>query len=204
MKSMKKTILYLIEFLAKNPDPLVIVSYVPLIEGLEALDLHTRTRFSHEQILVLMQRQGLQAPSSVEEACRMLDDMLDQMLPQTLREAKKQLFTTLLQANFPKKKHFLNHSMSLFLSQLEPVEKSIYEALLAYVTTLNRALSLFFCLAVDDAERLSPERFVGFGETLHVRLVAVIFNEEEKALVAQGLQELLSVYLRLYGQYLYM
>jgi hypothetical protein len=45
---------------------------------------------------------------------------------------------------------------------------------------------------------------VCFGELLHEKLLNLLFNEEEKTHLSQGLKELLGVYLSLYGKYLYM
>lgn len=199
---MKKQIIYLTEYLAKSPHEHAF--YAVVVQTLGSLELYAPSKFSQPQIVALMKHQGFQAPSSLEEGVKMLDQAFDQALPNDLQEAKKSLFMTLLQANFPKKKGFLSVSLDLFLSQLEPVEKSIYENLLAYVASMNRALSLFFILAQEDVLRFSPEQLVRFAETLHVNLFELLFNEEEQALLHQGLKELLGVYLRLYGKYLYM
>jgi hypothetical protein len=200
---MKKTILYLIEFLAKSPDALG-MPYAFMLDDLAVMELHTPTKFSQPQIVALMRHQGLNAPMSFTEGLKALDSTLEQLMPQTLHEAKKTLFTTLLATNFPKKRGFLNHSLDLFLSQLEPVEKSIYDNLLAYVAGLNRGLGFFFCLAKEEPEYFTPEAFVRFSESLHVRLLELIFNEEEQGYLSQGLKELLGVYLSLYGKHLYM
>lgn len=200
---MKKTILYLIEFLAKSPDD-TSKPYAFMLENLALMELHTPTKFSYAQIATLMQHQGLDAPSSPQEAIKELDRSFEHILPQMVHEAKRTLFTTLLATNFPAKKMFLNHSLEMFVSQLEPVEKSIYDNLLAYVAGLNRGLGLFFCLAKEEPDYFQPEAFVRFSESLHVRLLAFIFNEEEQAYLSQGLKELLGVYLGLYGKYLYM
>lgn len=201
---MKKEILYLTEYLAKSENAQEKAFYELLVQILTSLELYTPTKFTQVQIGSLMSRQGFCTPSNFEEAVKALDSVLDAALPKPLQEAKKSLFMTLLNANFPKKKGFLSVSLDLFLSQLEPVEKSIYENLLAYVLGLNRSLALFFVLGKEDAHNFTPECLVAFGESLHVRLLKLLFNEEEKALLSQGLKELLGVYLSLYGKYLYM
>jgi len=201
---MKKEILYLTEYLAKSDNEQESAFYALLMQTLVYLELYTPTKFTQAQIISLMSRQEYNTPSSLEEGVKTLDVALDKALPLALQEAKKSLFMTLLNANFPKKKSFLSVSLELFLSQLEPVEKSIYENLLAYVSGLNRALALFFVLAKDDTTTFTPERLVLFGETLHGKILELVFNEEEKALLSQGLKELLGVYLSLYGKYLYM
>ena len=201
---MKKEILYLTEYLAKSENAQEKAFYELLVQTLTSLELYTPTKFTQVQIGSLMSRQGFCTPSNFEEGVKALDSVLDVALPKPLQEAKKSLFMTLLNANFPKKKGFLSVSLDLFLSQLEPVEKSIYENLLAYVSGLNRSLALFFVLGKEDAHNFTPECLVAFGESLHVRLLKLLFNEEEKALLSQGLKELLGVYLSLYGKYLYM
>ena len=201
---MKKEILYLTEYLAKNESEQERAFYELLVQTLTALELYTPTKFTQVQISSLMSRQGFSAPQNSVKGVKALDAAFDQVLPKALQEAKKTLFMTLLNVNFPKKKGFLSVSLDLFLSQLEPVEKSIYENFLAYVSGLNRALALFFVLAQDDAQNFTPERLVAFGESLHAKLLEIVFNEEEKALLGQGLKELLGVYISLYGKYLYM
>lgn len=201
---MKKEILYLTEYLAKSESEQAKAFYELLVQTLATFELYTPTKFTQAQISALMARQGFGAPSSFEAGVKALDTALEQTLPSSLQEAKKTLFMTLLTVNFPKKKSFLSVSLELFLSQLEPVEKSIYENLLAYVSGLNRALALFFVLGKEEASTFTPERLVAFGDALHVKLVELVFNEEEKALLSQGLKELLGVYLSLYGKYLYM
>ena len=201
---MKKEILYLTEYLAKSANEQERALYELLVQTLTTLELYTPTKFSQAQISALMARQELSVPASFEEGVKALDRCLESALPKELQEAKKSLFMTLLTVNFPKKKGFLGVSLELFLSQLEPVEKSIYENLLAYVSGLNRALALFFVLGKEDAQNFTPERLVSLAETLHEKLLELVFNEEEKALLSQGLKELLGVYLSLYGKYLYM
>ena len=201
---MKKEILYLTEYLAKSDNEQEKAFYQLLVQTLTSLELYTPTKFTQAQIRALMSRQGLDVPATFEESVKALDSTLDAALPKALQEAKKSLFMTLLNANFPKKKGFLSVSLDLFLSQLEPVEKSIYENLVVYVAGLNRSFALFFVLGKEDAHNFTPERLVAFGESLHDKLMVFLFNEEETALLSQGLKELLGVYLSLYGKYLYM
>lgn len=200
---MKKEILYLTEYLAKSEGEHGNAFYELLMQNFALEELYTPTKFTQAQIASLMQRQGFCVPSSFEEGVKALDAALEQELPHPLQDAKKMLFMTLLNANFPKKKGFLSVSLELFLSQLEPVEKSIYENLLAYVSGLNRSLALFFVLGKQACQNFTPERFVKFAEVLHEKLLDLVFNEEERALMGQGLKELLGVYLSLYGKYLY-
>ncbi|WP_333804083.1 hypothetical protein [Sulfurospirillum sp.] len=201
---MKKEILYLTEYLAKSEGEQERIFYALLMQNLASQELYTPTKFTQAQIETLMSRQGFSPPSGFIEGTKALDAAFESALPAPLQEAKKSLFMTLLNVNFPKKKGFLSVSLELFLSQLEPVEKSIYENLLAYVAGLNRALALFFILGKEDTQNFAPERLIAFGESLHDKLLEFLFNEEEKALLSQGLKELLGVYLSLYGKYLYM
>ncbi|ARU48673.1 hypothetical protein Sdiek1_1510 [Sulfurospirillum diekertiae] len=203
-RGMKKEILYLTEYLAKSESEQERTFYALLIQNLADLEVYSPTKLTQAQIASLMSRQGLSVPSSFKEGIQALDTLFESFIPKPLQEAKKTLFMTLLHANFPKKKGFLSVSLELFLSQLEPVEMSIYESLLAYVAGLNRALALFFILGKEDTQNFTPERLVAFGESLHGKLLAFLFNEEETALLNQGLKELLGVYLSLYGKYLYM
>ena len=201
---MKKEILYLTEYLSKSDNAQEKAFYEVLVQTLTTFELYMPTKFTQAQISALMSHQGFGVPSSFKEGVKSLDAALEQALPSSLHEAKKNLFMTLLRVNFPKKKSFLSVSLELFLSQLEPVEKSIYENLLAYVSGLNRSLALFFLLSKEERSIFTPERLVAFGDALHVTLLDLVFNEEEKALLSQGLKELLGVYLSLYGKYLYM
>ena len=200
---MKTNIRYLIEFLAKQDDSVASSPYACMVQLLEKLELYLPSKYTQAQIKQLMQRSNMSVPKSFEESVKLLDTAMEAYLPEALQEAKKTLFTTLLQANFPKKKGFLTHSLELFLSQLEPVERSIYDNLLAYVRGLNRSLALFFVFAKEEAERFSPEMMVAYAEAMHLYFVSALFNEEEKALMEKGLKELLGVYLSLYGRYLY-
>lgn len=200
---MKTNIRYLIEFLAKQDDVLTSSPYRCMIELLETFELYLPSKYTATQITQLMQRSNMCVPASCEEGVTLFDAYMEEHLPATLFDARKTLFMTLLHANFPKKKGFLAHSLELFVSQLEPVEKSIYENLLAYVTGLNRALSFFSVLGAKESQRFSPEVMVRYAEAMHVYLISVLFNDEEKALMEKGLRELLGVYLSLYGRYLY-
>ncbi|AFL68495.1 hypothetical protein Sulba_1201 [Sulfurospirillum barnesii SES-3] len=198
---MKKEILYLTEYLAKSKEN---PFYPRLVENLSECSLYTPTHFTQAHICALLKHHSLRVPSNEEEGIQQLDMCLQKSLPEALNEAKKTLFMTLLQSNFPKKKSFLNVSLELFISQLEPAEKSIYENLLAYVVGINRALALFFVFAKEEQKELTPEHLVTFAQSLHVSLMALIFNDDEQALLEEGLTSLLGVYLSLYGKYLYM
>jgi len=201
---MKKEILYLMEYLRKSTQAPEHVFYECMIQTLATLELYQPSKYTQTQLFTLMQHQNQTSPKDAQEAAKMVDKSLEDLLPIPLREAKKKLFITLLQSNFPKKKSFLTVSLELFVSQLEPVEKNIYENLLGYVSALNRALSFFYALAKENAKTFDPESLVDFGDALHVNLLGLLFNKEERNYLAAGLKELLGVYLSLYGKYLYM
>lgn len=200
-KPMKKETLYLIEYLAKSEkNPF----YARVIEHLTSCMLYSPSSLTQTRLSTVMHHYGLEIPKDENDAQKRLDVALDAVLPSSLNEGKKALFMTLLASNFPKKKGFLTLSLELFLSQLEPVEKSIYENLLAYVSGLNRGLALFYVLAKEQTTPFTPEQLVSLGSFLHVTLCQLIFNEEELGALEEGLKSLMSVYLTLYGKYLYM
>jgi len=196
---MKKEMIYLLEYLSKSVQTDVAQVYCAIGEELERTLLYAPSRYSQTNIQTLMSRSGYRVPSQSEEAVMMLDTLLEIAVPQTLKEYRKTIFHTLLMANFPTKKSFLEHSLALFESQLEPVEKSIYHTIFTYVVCLNRALSLFYILG----KKSTPESLISFSQALHVRLLSLVFNEEEKAFLTKGLQELMGVYVGLYGKYIY-
>lgn len=196
---MKKEILYLIEYLSKSEQTDVAQVYCTIVEGLERTLLYAPSRYSRTKVQALMRHSGYTVPQNEDEAVRALDALLETVLPQTLKQNRNTLFHTLLVTNFPTQKSFLEHSLALFESQLEPAQKSIYQTLLTYIVCLNRALGLFYTLG----KKSTPESLIDFSQSLHVSLLALIFNEEEKAYLAKGLHELMGVYIGLYGRYLY-
>lgn len=198
---MKKNILYLTEFLSKCDNEVVRELYQTMLLALQSVDSYTPSKYSQKQLQTIMHHHAHSVPNSFTEAIVLLDAALEESLPLTITTLKKQIFITLLASNFPKKKAFLEVSIDFFISQLEPVEKHIYDNLLSYILGLNRALGLFYILS--DAKS-SPEVFIDYGNTLHVKLFELIYNEEEQALLQDAHKELLGVYLSLYGKYLYM
>lgn len=197
---MKKELLYLIEFIAKNEDALLAEPYKTMLTTLSTLEIYTPTKYTQKQIENIMASFELPLPSSYVENISRIDEKLKMILPKEIDFSKKQIFMTLLINNFPKKKKFLDHSLGLFTSQLEPVEKQIYENILSYVVGLNRMLSIFYSMGTKSR----PEELLIFGESLHVKLLDLIFNDEERELSEKALKTLLGVYLSLYGKYLYM
>ena len=196
---MKKELTYLIELLSKNAKNEERLFFEKIILFLENKLLYAPSSYSEEKIKTLMQYNGYSVPKDYKNTLSRLDLLLTKLLSSSINEGKKQLLMTLLYSNFPSKKGLIQHSLALFESQLEPVEKNIYANLNAYIEGLNRALGIYCILS----EQSTPETLIAFGETLHVTLVSMIYNEEEKALLDKGLHELLAVYLTLYGKYLY-
>lgn len=196
---MKKEITYLFEFLCKNEKPEEAQLYASIAHALEKRLLYVPSRYTQEKLNILMRHMGYLVPTSYEEAIKHFDTVLEAFLPKPLFDAKKTIFMTLLTSNFPKKRGFLEHSLALFESQLEPVEKSIYHNLSAYVKSINRGLGLFFILG----EKSTPEILIAFTNDLHVNLLQTIYNEEERTLLKKGLSELMAVFIGLYGKYLF-
>lgn len=197
---MKKEIIYLSEYLAKSNIQGEFEPYKEILHVLNTLEIYTPSKYDQAQIQVLLKHGAWNVPSSFEEAVLQLDKVLEGFLPKEISTLKKSIFHTLIASNFPQKKGFLEHSYALFISQLEPVEKTIFDNLTSYVLHINRGLGIFY--SVGDMQ--SPENFVAFGNALHVKLLTLFYNEEERALLDDGLKELLGVYLGIYGKYLYM
>ena len=53
----------------------------------------------------------------------------------------------------------------------------------------------------DDVRE--PEVFIEFASGVHVKLIEMIFNKEEKELLADKLKEIMGVYLSVYARFLY-
>jgi len=196
---MKKEMMYLLEFLRISEQADIAQIYLAIADGLENALLYVPSRYTPTKVQVLMRHSGYCVPQTSEEATKRLDSLLETSLPENLIQSRKVIYHTLLRSNFPKQKGFLEHSLAIFESQLEPVQKSIYQNISTYVICLNRALALFFTLD----KKSSPESLFFFSQSLHVSLLSLIFNEDEKAFLAKGLQELMGVYVGLYGKYLY-
>ena len=201
---MKKEILYIVEFLSKNADVHLQEPYLSMLNTLDTLEIYTPSKYTQEQLKSIMLRANMPLLSSFDETVKLLDKSLETSLPAEITNMKKQIFITLLRANFPKKKAFLEHSLEFFITQLEPVEKQIFDNLLSYIVGLNRAFGLFYLLSSKENSLSTPEHFIAYGNALHVKLFDIIYNKEEQALLDNALKELLGVYLSLYGKYLYM
>jgi len=196
---MKKEIIYLTEYLAKSQQKGEFEPYEAILQKLHTLEIYTPSKYSQGHIQALLKHGGWNVPSSFEDAILQLDIALETFLQNEISRLKKRIFNTLIASNFPQKKGFLEHSYALFISQLEPVEKTIFDNVTSYVLHINRGLGIF--CGVADVQ--SPENFVAFGHALHVKLLELIYNEEERVLLSNGLKELLGVYLGVYGKYLF-
>jgi hypothetical protein len=196
---MKKEIIYLIEYLAKSHTQGVAEPYSAILDALSTFEIYSPSKYDQTKIKVLMHHGGWNVPLGCDDAILQLDKALETLLPIEITNLKKSVFKTLIASNFPQKKAFLEHSYAFFISQLEPVEKSIFDNVTSYVLHINRGLAIFYSVR----EKQSPENFVAFGNALHVKLLALIYNEEERSLMNDGLKELLGVYLGIYGKYLY-
>ena len=173
---------YLIEYLAKSENFL----YRDILVFFEKNSIYTATKYEPKTIKVLAQKSGLE----IDDAEKLLDESLKKELHKRLIEAKKQLFETLIKANFKKKKeHF------------DKVETSIFKCLSSYIVGITKAFDVFYVYTKNNQQK--PELFIEFANTLHVKLVNSIFNKEEKELLEDKLKEVMSVYLALYAKYLY-
>ena len=199
MMRMKKEIIYLLEYLSKSEKNDEAMPYQEIVLALEEILLYAPSTYSQNKLQTLIKHNGFTLPNNFNEAINLLDSRLKSVLPSVLVEAQKMIFHTLLMSNFAKKKPFLEHSIALFESQLEPVEMSIYQHLSAYVKGFNRALSLFAILG----EKSPPEKLIAYAQIVHVKLMEQLFNEEERRLLSSGLHKLMAVYVSLYGKYMY-
>lgn len=200
---MKKEIIYLTEYLSKSQNVKESEPYEAIFQALSIEEVYVPSKYDQTKIIALMKHQQLNPPINFEEAVIRLDKVLELILPEEIARMKKSVFLTLMASNFPKKKGFLEHSYALFISQLEPVEKSIFDNLTSYILCLNRGLGIFYSLYHDEKKMHQPEVFIAFGNSLHVELMNIIYNEEEKKLLGEGLKSLLIVYLGMYGKHLY-
>ena len=196
---MKKEIIYLMEYLSKSDKDDEAKLYQAIVHALERTVLYTPSRYTQEKLRILMRHATFETPENFQEALKLLDARFEELIPSSLMQMRKTILKTLLISNFPKKKGFLEHSYALFISELEPVEKTIFDNLTSYVLHINRGLGVF--CSVENMQ--SPENFVAFGNALHGKLLKFIYNEEERLLMNNGLKELLSVYLGIYGRYHY-
>jgi hypothetical protein len=179
---MNKKINYLIEYLAKSEN----VLYKDILEQFEKYTIYTATKYEPKTIKLLASKTGIK----IVDAQKLLEEALKEELHEDLIEAKKQLFETLIKANFKKEKE-----------QFDKVETSIFKCLSSYIIGITKAFDLFYIYTKSNLQE--PEIFIEFANTLHVKLLNKIFNKEEIVLLEKNLKEVMSVYLALYAKYLY-
>jgi hypothetical protein len=191
MKSTKlKQIDYILEFLSKGEQKESKI-YESILDFLGEQLLYTSSSFSRKSLITLANKEGFALENDFDAMLKRLDTLLQENLHAEIKEAKSQLFETLISSNFKKKKE-----------QFDKVETSIYKCLSSYIFGLTRGLEIFYIYSLDNVKE--PEVFIEYANTLHVKLFEEIFNESEKALLEEKLKEIMSVYLSLYARYLYM
>jgi len=186
---MNKNINYLIEFLAKS-DEKNADFYKHLLIFFKKHYIYTESKYDIETLNILALRNKIEIASSFEHGLKKLDMILEDDMNSEIKEAKKQLLQTIISSNFKKKKEDLNK-----------VETSIYKCITSYIFGLTRALELFYMYTKDDVRE--PEVFIEFASSVHVKLIEIIFNKEEKELLEAKLKEIMGVYLSVYARYLY-
>ncbi|WP_024954668.1 hypothetical protein [Sulfurospirillum arcachonense] len=188
---MNKEINYLIEYLAKSNEHENSDFYKSILSFFQDHLIYSSSKYEIKTLKVLAIKGGIIFPESFEDALTKLDKLLESNTNNEIIEAKKQLLDTIVSSNFKKKKeHF------------DKVETSIYKTLIAYIAGLTRALEIFYMYTKNDVKE--PEVYIEFSNKIHAELIEMIFNKEEKALLADKLKEIMSVYLSVYARYLYM
>lgn len=157
-----------------------------MLNFFEKEGIYIPTKYDLKTIKLLAKKAGF----DIKHEEKLFGDMLNEKLPQSLIQAKEQLFETLIKANFKKKKE-----------QFDKVETSIFKCLSAYISGLTKAFDIFYVYTQNNQQK--PEIFIEFANTLHVNLVQSIFNKEEKELLEEKLKDVMGVYLALYAKDLY-
>lgn len=187
---MNKELNYLIEFLAKSNDDSSLYFYKNILEFFKEHLLYTSSKYEIKTLKTLAMKDKIEFPCDFEDALNKLDVLLDLNMNSEIKEAKQQLLETILATNFKKKKE-----------NFDKVETSIYKTLLAYIVGLTRALEIFYMYTKDNVKE--PEVYIEYSTKVHEELIVLIFNNEEKKLLADKLKEIMSVYLSVYARYLY-
>ena len=186
---MSKNINYIIEFLAKS-DEKNADFYKYLLDFLKEHYIYTASKYDIKTLNVLAIRNKLELAASFEDGLNQLDKIFEEGMNSEIKEAKEQLLETIITTNFKKKKE-----------DFDKVETSIYKCITSYVYGLTRALELFYMYTKDDVRE--PEVFIEFASRVHAKLLEMIFNKEEKELLADKLKEIMGVYLSVYARFLY-
>lgn len=186
---MNKNINYLIEFLAKSDEKNADI-YKNLLDFFREHYIYTSSKYEIKTLNVLALRSKIEPALNFKHGLKQLDEILSKSLNSDIKEAKEQLLKTIITTNFKKKKE-----------DLDKVETSIYKCITSYIYGLSRSLELFYMYTKDDLKE--PEIFIDFANIVHVKLIEMIFNKEEKELLEEKLKEVMGVYLALYAKYLY-
>lgn len=186
---MNKNMNYLIEFLAKSDENNADL-YQSILVFFKEHYIYTSSKYDIKTLTLLAQRSKIETAVNFDDGLKKLDKILDTSMNSEIREAKEQLLQTIISSNFKKKKE-----------DLDKVETSIYKCITSYIFGLTRALEIFYMYTKDDVK--DPEVFIEFANSVHVKLVEMIFNTEEKELLSDKLKEIMSVYLSVYARYLY-
>lgn len=187
---MNKNINYLIEYLAKSDEEKNASFYNYVLDFLKEHYIYTASKYDIKTLNVLAKRSKIELASTYNDALKLLDKELQENMNSEIKEAKEQLLETIITSNFKKKKE-----------DFDKVETSIYKCLISYVFGLTRALEIFYMYTKDDVKE--PEVFIEFANGTHTKLIEIIFNKEEKELLADKLKEIMGVYLSVYARYLY-
>jgi len=186
---MNKNINYLIEYLAKS-DEKNADFYKYLLDFLKEHYIYTASKYDIKTLNVLATRNKLELALNFGNGLNQLDKILEEGMNSEIKEAKEQLLETIIATNFKKKKE-----------NFDKVETSIYKCITSYIYGLTRALELFYMYTKDDVRE--PEVFIEFASGVHAKLLEMIFNKEEKKLLADKLKEIMGVYLSVYARFLY-
>jgi len=177
---MSKEINYLIEYFAKSGNATCSV----VLEFLDKNHIYIPTKFDSKKLEILAKK------DKVELSEKNLKSIIENQIHKEIHKAKKTLFETIISSNFKKKKE-----------QFDKVETMIYKCLKLYIDSLCLGFELFYIYTKDDLPK--PEVFISFAKELHVKIFETVFNEEEKEILKDKLQEVMGVYLALYARYLY-
>lgn len=198
---MNKKLNYTIEYMAKTEDESSLL-YEKVLEFFKEHYIYTASKYELSTLSILANKSDIKLPKNFKNGVKKLDIILEKNLNGEIKEAKRELLYTISKTNFPKKQKYLNKSIKKFEEKLEKVELKIYQSITAYIYGITRVLELFYVYTYD--EKKEPELFIEYANTMHIELIELIFNKEEKELLSEKLKEIMSVYLSLYARYLYM
>ena len=186
---MNKNINYLIEFLAKS-DVKNENLYKYILDFFKSHYIYSFSKYEIKTLNFLAQRNKIDIALNFDNGVEKLDKILKESISSDIRDAKAQLLETIIKTNFKKKKE-----------NFDKVETSIYRCIVAYILGLTRALEIFYIYTKDD--EIEVETYIEFANSVHIKLIEIIFNKEEKELLADKLKEIMGVYLSVYARFLY-